>query len=265
MNICPTHYKCTDRVCCHNLCRPLYLPHPGQCRCMVTCCPPGCCLPHLPCRPPVPPCPTPARPVILSPVDGEQVEGTLVVSGTAEPGNLVSVCINGFCYDTVADVTGQWSLVIEQVFGEGTHSITARQTNSCGQVSDEARVTFVVSPVPEPDIVLHLRLRIVNWNPNYPFISTAQFQVVQGAQTHVLTSDVGYGYQTLVPFTEWVLPRNGQPVIEVNLEVPNLFALIGYQVSATQEDNVNAPITPAAVIDTDTINPVWITATITID
>lgn len=264
MPLYPTRCIYINRIC-HNLCCSLRLKSLCRCRRKTVCFQPNRCTPCRPCLPPIPPCPMPAKPVILSPGEGEQVEGTLYVSGTAERNNLVTVCIENDCYNITADAIGQWSLAIERIFSEGSHTITARQTNSCGRVSDGAHVTFAVPPIPGPDIVLNLRVRVVDWNPNYPFLSTAQFNVVQGAQTHVLTSAVGYGYQTLVPYTEWVLPRNGRPVIEAILEVPYLFALVGYQVSATQEDNDSAPMMPTAVIDTDTINPVWITATITID
>lgn len=193
------------------------------------------------------------------------MEGPLLVSGTAEPGNPVNVCVNGFCYDTVADVAGQWSLTIEQTLGEGTHTVTARQMDNCGQVSDEARVTFIVPAAPEPDIVIHLRQLVTNWNPNYPYLTDARFDVVQGPQTHSLTASTGYLPTYLSPFTEWVLPRNGQPVTEAILDVPRYFKLVGYQITATEEDNASAPLTPTAVIDTDVTNPVWISATITID
>ncbi len=99
-------------------------------------------------------CLMPDAPIILFPEPGD-VTGTLsLISGTAELGNTVRVCVDNVCQTVTADSDGQWNALPAQPLTEGAHVITAAQTNNCGKTSDPVMVPFSVNPCldcPEPE------------------------------------------------------------------------------------------------------------------
>ncbi|NBU76927.1 MAG: hemagglutinin, partial [Planctomycetes bacterium] len=84
----------------------------------------------------------PAAPVINSVgtdtgVQGDRLtaDNTLTVAGTAEPGSVVSVIVDGLVLGTVvADANGAWSFTTLPL-GDGNHVITATATDAAGNTS----------------------------------------------------------------------------------------------------------------------------------
>ena len=90
-------------------------------------------------------CPIPEAPVILIPEDGQTVnELQPFILGTAEPGSTVQVCVDLVCVSTVATENGDFSVQSPIILTNGIHTVTATQTNTCGNVSDETSNTFNV-------------------------------------------------------------------------------------------------------------------------
>lgn len=95
--------------------------------------------------------PVPDAPVIVSPLDGETVTGTVVVAGTgAAPDTILlydgDTQINVNPIDISDDV---WT--INLALEPGDHTLTATERNAFGNLSDgSAAVTVTVQAVPEP-------------------------------------------------------------------------------------------------------------------
>ena len=97
--------------------------------------------------PPVPPCPYLLPPVITTPVFGTTISPTssFTVSGTAGPHNPVAVCVGELCSTVSADHFGNWSYLYSgPTLAVGPLTITAYQTDSCGQVSETVSVIITV-------------------------------------------------------------------------------------------------------------------------
>lgn len=97
---------------------------------------------------PVPPTPPPEPlppPVILYPAHLSSIaERTPVITGTAEPGNTVTVCLAPFdCLTALADQSGSWAVQFPGELPDGLYSVTASQTDGV-RVSPSAQNDFEV-------------------------------------------------------------------------------------------------------------------------
>ncbi|MBR7743715.1 hypothetical protein KC207_10480 [Phycicoccus sp. BSK3Z-2] len=99
-----------------------------------------------------------ATPVVTSPEDGSSTNDTTpTISGTADPGDLVTVTLDGVVYGTVtADEDGRWSLTPVIPLLEGPHTVTAQARDAVGNVSAvSSPVTFTVDvTAPEPPVIV---------------------------------------------------------------------------------------------------------------
>jgi Bacterial Ig-like domain len=94
----------------------------------------------------------PAAPVITGPADGSvNGTGTVVVSGTAEPGSTVAVS-DGTTQRGTGTVSGDgsWSVTLTGV-ADGAHSYTARATDAAGNVSAVSAAVGVTVDTTAPD------------------------------------------------------------------------------------------------------------------
>ena len=112
-------------------------PRPASCcPCQASCCPQQQC-------PPIIPLPSP---LILSPESGQTITtATPVISGMASPNNRVTVCISGQnCLQTVADAVGLFSLAVTTPLTAGNYTLTATQSDTCGNISERTTSAFTV-------------------------------------------------------------------------------------------------------------------------
>ncbi|GAB3150600.1 hypothetical protein GCM10027290_38410 [Micromonospora sonneratiae] len=89
----------------------------------------------------------PAAPVITSPTPGQVVnDSTPTITGTGEPGNTITVTIDGVVAGTTTVAPdGTWSFNVPMDLTEGSHTVTATQTDAAGNVSPPSDpVTFTV-------------------------------------------------------------------------------------------------------------------------
>ncbi|MFP2957252.1 Ig-like domain-containing protein [Myxococcus sp. 1LA] len=92
----------------------------------------------------------PDAPEIDAPANGVSVPTQQpVISGTATPGTLVTVTVDGEVLGTVpVDVNGDWTFTPPVALGQGEHTVTATATDAAGNVSDpSAPTTFTVDTV----------------------------------------------------------------------------------------------------------------------
>ena len=82
----------------------------------------------------------PAAPVITAPADGSgTADSTPTIGGTAEPGSLVTVIVDGEQVGRVrADADGAWSLGLPDPLSVGDHVVTALAADAAGNVSEPA-------------------------------------------------------------------------------------------------------------------------------
>lgn len=86
----------------------------------------------------------PGAPVITSPVAGAATNAATVdVTGTAEPGSLVTVR-EGVVTIGSATTAGDGRWTVSYAFAEGSHTLGAKATDAAGNVSAESSRTFVV-------------------------------------------------------------------------------------------------------------------------
>ncbi len=95
----------------------------------------------------------PDVPVITSPVDGETTDGAPTFAGTAEPGTLVTVVIDGVPVATVqADQDGNWLYIPGAPLTDGDHVVSAYATDVAGNQSDSSdEVAFTSQGGVAPD------------------------------------------------------------------------------------------------------------------
>ena len=63
---------------------------------------------------------------------------TPTVSGTAEAGSSVSVTVDGTVYNTTADASGNWSIVVTSALAEGTYDVSVRSTDASSNSTDDS-------------------------------------------------------------------------------------------------------------------------------
>ncbi len=104
-------------------------------------------------------CPAPPPPVIIAPVPGETVyDPRPFFVGSAEPGNAITVCVDGVCRITTADANGEWSVQAPQELNVGAHTASVVQQNDCGKTGTGATVTFSIAiPIDELEITALVR------------------------------------------------------------------------------------------------------------
>ena len=75
---------------------------------------------------------------------------TPTITGTSEPGALVSVSINNDSYDVNASNNGNWSIEITTSLSDSTYTVNATATDAAGNVSVQSSGTLVIDSTP-PD------------------------------------------------------------------------------------------------------------------
>lgn len=72
--------------------------------------------------------------IITFPGAGSQINtATPLITGLSQPGNVITVLLNGVTYNTVADsVTGLWSVQVTTPLADGTYSLIVTATGTCG-------------------------------------------------------------------------------------------------------------------------------------
>jgi hypothetical protein len=90
---------------------------------------------------------TPAAPEVLSPQEGDTMDShTASASGTAEPGSIVTVAVDGEEQGTIqADGMGAWNFSLPTGLEKGEHTLSATATDAAGNVSPPSIRTFTVS------------------------------------------------------------------------------------------------------------------------
>ncbi|WP_292103623.1 Ig-like domain-containing protein [Brevundimonas sp.] len=124
----------------------------------------------------------PAMPTLTSPADGSLItDPTPDVTGTAEPGALVSVIIDGNTVGTAtADGAGAWTFAVSVPLVDGAHTLRATATDSAGNTSpSSATVSFMVDATA----------------PAAPVITTPADGAVVGAATVVVRGTAEAGAQ----------------------------------------------------------------------
>lgn len=108
----------------------------------------------------------PVPPAISTPAENQVLKRRVSISGTAEPGGVVTVLENGQPIAASAvSGAGTWEVVYEFAT-DGTHSITARQTDLAGNVGAQSGPrTFVTDGTP-PTVVI-----TTGQYPALPFVS----------------------------------------------------------------------------------------------
>ncbi|MEW6432682.1 MAG: Ig-like domain-containing protein [Myxococcota bacterium] len=94
----------------------------------------------------------PSVPVLVTPADGEKVSSTTpTLSGTAEPGTIVTVSVDGqpVC-SARADATGHFACAPVSALSPGPHRASAVATNAAGATSPTSNVNTFIVPGGEP-------------------------------------------------------------------------------------------------------------------
>ncbi|WP_082282730.1 Ig-like domain-containing protein [Myxococcus hansupus] len=92
----------------------------------------------------------PDAPVITAPANGVSVPTQQpVISGTAEPGTVVTVTVDGNVLGSApVDANGDWTFTPPAPLDQGSHTVTVTSTDAAGNVSDpSAPTTFTVDTV----------------------------------------------------------------------------------------------------------------------
>lgn len=153
----------------------------------------------------------PNGPVIVSPGDGAALaDGSVVLTGTSEPGALVSVLVDGVeVGSATADGAGDWSLTIMPALAEGTYAITARQIDPVGNVSGtsmQISITVDTTSPPRP-IVLEPTAGARLYTDTPTVGGTGE----PGATVSVKIGGVEVGTTVVNPDGSWVLTTDELP------------------------------------------------------
>ncbi len=99
----------------------------------------------------------PAAPIITSPADGiTTLEDKPLISGTAEVGSTVRVFEGATLIGTSATVpaSGAWSVAPTSSLSAGSHTLTAKATDSAGNISPASSgITITIQPQKLPDFI----------------------------------------------------------------------------------------------------------------
>lgn len=94
-----------------------------------------------------------AAPVIVSPVDGFEIEETYApntITGTGVDGAEVTVYVNDVAVGTATVTGGTWLLTLDERLAVGTHTISAAQTLDGETSALSSTVSVTVTPYVEP-------------------------------------------------------------------------------------------------------------------
>jgi uncharacterized protein YhfF len=97
----------------------------------------------------------PAAPLVESPADGSHMNtGTIVISGTAEPGSSVEVFEGAASRGTTnATAGGSWSKTLTGL-ADGSHTYTARATDAAGNTSATSNAITIVVDTAAPNTTI---------------------------------------------------------------------------------------------------------------
>ncbi|NYG57905.1 hypothetical protein BJ980_000828 [Nocardioides daedukensis] len=146
----------------------------------------------------------PAAPVITAPADGSVISDTTpTVTGTGEPGAEVEVKVDGISVGTApVGVDGSWSLPLTEPLSDGSHNITAEQTDEAGNTSDPAMVTVTVDATAPAAPVIVAPAEGSVTNDSTPTVSgTGE----AGAEVEVSIDGTVVGTVTVTPGGTWSL------------------------------------------------------------
>ena len=84
---------------------------------------------------------------ITSPAAGDEVvDPTPTISGTAEPGAVIEIFVDGEKVDEVtAGEDGTWSYEVTEELATGEHTVEARTTNDAGTEGSSGEITFTIA------------------------------------------------------------------------------------------------------------------------
>ena len=85
----------------------------------------------------------PATPSISSPAEGAEIEGPLLVAGSADPASTISVTIDGaFIVQTMAGIDGAFALSMPLSAAAGNHAVGVTASDTAGNLSSTATANF---------------------------------------------------------------------------------------------------------------------------
>jgi hypothetical protein len=148
----------------------------------------------------------PAAPVITGPADGSHInDNTPTITGTAEPGAIVAVVVDGVSLGTVtADpLTGLWSLPVTTPLADGKHSVTATAMDAAGNTSPAATSTFTVDTAAPASPAVTSPANGSSTNDATPVVTgTGE----PGSTIEVVVDGVAVGTATVTQNGSWGLP-----------------------------------------------------------
>ena len=120
----------------------------------------------------------PAAPVVATPANGSSTNNPRpALTGSAEPGSIVAVSVDGFLVGTTtASATGAWSVTPVAALGNGTHTVFATATDASGNGPTSSNVnTFTVDTVaPAAPVVVTPANASATNNTRPPVTGTAE-------------------------------------------------------------------------------------------
>ncbi|QSQ27964.1 OmpA family protein [Pyxidicoccus parkwayensis] len=152
----------------------------------------------------------PTRPVVTAPADGSVVPTQQpTFTGTADPGTLVTVIVDGVTLGTVtANASGNWSFPSPVALAQGPHSVVATSTDAAGNVSQPSNTNAFIVDTVRPDAPVIERpadgATVATRRPTYEGTSEPNAQVtvtVDGRVVGTVTAD-GDGHWSIVETTD---------------------------------------------------------------
>jgi MYXO-CTERM domain-containing protein len=149
----------------------------------------------------------PAAPVVITPANGSTIsDNTPTYSGTAEPGSIVTVIVDGVSVGTTtADPDGNWDFTQTPGLSNGQHTVTAEAMDAAGNISPRSNTnTFTVdATIPVAPVITGPANNTVT-NDNTPPISgtappnSTVTVIIDGTPVGTTTSDAA-GNWTFTP------------------------------------------------------------------
>lgn len=152
----------------------------------------------------------PAAPIVTTPANGSLINTPRpTYSGTAVAGSTVTVIVDGVPVgNTVADGSGNWSLLAPADLLDGSHTVRATATDTAGNTSESSATnTFTVdTPIPSTPIILTPPDGTITNNPRPVLSGTADPNntvriYLDDELVGTVTSDAS-GNWTLTPTTD---------------------------------------------------------------